>query len=215
MSKFIDLTGERFGRLVVIEQVENDKHGNRRWLCKCNCGREKIIRGSHLRQGYTQSCGCLSKEKTIISNKLRIKHGHCVDQPSKKYEVWHGIIGRCINPNHQCYNDYGGRGITVCKRWLKFENFDEDMPGWKSGLQIDRIDNDKGYCEENCRWATRKQQARNRRSNHLESYNGEIKTLTEWAEEYRIDRRTLLGRIKRGQTIEEALTTPVRQKGGK
>lgn len=159
-----DLIRQKFGRLIVIKQVDNNKRRDSRWLCKCDCGREKIILGFNLKDGNTKSCGCLQKEEFI---KRLTKHNY---SKTKIYIVWKSMKQRCSNPNHKSYRYYGGRGITVCKRWLKFENFNRDMgKGWKLGLTIEREDNDGNYCLENCRWATRSEQQRNKRNNHLTS----------------------------------------------
>ena len=199
-----DLVGQKFGRLIVLKKKDKNKSGNYRWLCKCDCGKEKIIRGDNLKSGTTKSCGCLQKEK-------RMKHGHHArDKTSKTYHSWQSMIQRCTNPKVHNYHNYGGRGITVCKRWLEFKNFLTDMgesPG--KGYQIDRINNNKGYKKSNCRWVTPKEQARNRRNNHLETYNGKTQLLIEWSEETGIPYRTLLSRLNRGWSIEKALTTPM------
>ncbi len=212
MPKLTDLTGSKFGRLIVLRRVNNSKSGKLQWLCQCRCGNTKIITGYHLKSGATKSCSCLSREKTIRRNMSGVQHGHCRGRPSKVYEVWHGIIGRCTNFKDKRYNNYGGRGITVCKQWMKFENFLEDMGEVPKGYQIDRIDNDKGYCRKNCRWTTAKLNSRNKRNNHLETYNDKTRTLVEWAEELKMNYSTLLNRITRGWTIEEAFMTPVRKK---
>lgn len=203
MPQFIDLTNQKFGRLIVLEKAHNDKWGNLQWLCRCECGSEKIILGSSLRSGDTKSCGCLKR-----------KHGQT---KTKTYKIWHYMIQRCTNPKNKSYKDYGGRGITVCKRWRNFVNFLKDMGIPKSGLTLDRTDNNKGYCKSNCRWATRKQQNRNSRHNHLETYNGKTQCLSVWAEEYEINHNTLYARLRRGWSIKRALTTQVdkRTKGEK
>lgn len=206
MGKFIDLIGQKFGRLIVIQRAGNDKWGNSRWLCKCDCkgGKEIIISGFNLRGGHTKSCGCLKKEKAT-------KHGHYNDEI---YRSWHGMIQRCINPNNRAYYNYGGRGITVCKEWLySFLNFKRDNPGWKSGLTLERTDNEKGYYKENCKWVTPKEQARNRRDNLYVEYNGEKRLLVELCEEHNMPYGLVYERIYRyNWSIEKALTTSTRKK---
>lgn len=199
----LDLIGERFGRLVVLKKVGNDKWRHTQWLCQCVCGKEKIILGYDLRSGHTKSCGCLV-----------IKHGHYRNNKrSRIYRSWEGMIGRCTNLNDKDYQSYGGRGITVCGRWRKFVNFLEDM-GEPSTQQhsIDRINNDKGYYKENYRWATKKEQQRNTRGNRLITHNNKTQCLIEWAEEFGINYSTLQGRLSRGWLIEKALTTPVQKR---
>lgn len=197
--------GQKFARLVVTKRNGKDKNNHVLWLCLCNCGKEVVVQSSHLITGHTQSCGCLTKEGN------NTKHKHTINgKPSKIYQIWANIIQRCNNHKSYNYSNYGGRGITVCKRWMKFPNFLKDMPGRKPGLQIDRIDNNKGYCKSNCRWATRKQQARNRRNNHLATYNGRTQCLITWAEEFSISYHILWKRIYRYKwSVEKALTTPV------
>lgn len=125
MPRLIDLTGQKFGRLLVIKRVDNNKHGQSMWLCLCSCGIEKIVCGGNLNNGNTQSCRCLNREKINIANTT---HGHRKNRKmSKTYQSWSNIIQRCTNPNHKYYYNYGGREITVCERWMKFENFLEDM----------------------------------------------------------------------------------------
>lgn len=207
MSKFIDLTGKRFGRLTVVQRLGSDRWGNSRWLCKCDCNsQETIVSSGHLRSNHTQSCGCFHLEKIT-------KHGHAIGgKESKTYRSWDHMIQRCTNPNFKQYKDYGGRGITVCERWNKFENFLEDMEEAPKGLQLDRINNNKEYYKENCRWATKKQQHRNTRKNHLETYDGKIQCIAAWAEKFNINTSTLISRINiLGWSIKKALTTPVRK----
>lgn len=210
MSKVLSLTGQKFGRLVVIKQAGKNKHGNYQWSCLCDCGKEKIVSGGHLRRGDTKSCGCLSKEKTI---ERQTKHGHKRKyKRSKTYSVWTSMIQRCNNTNHQHYKNYGGRGIAVCKRWKKFDNFLEDMGEVSAGLQIDRTDNNGNYCKSNCRWVTQKQNSRNRRSNRLIKHNGKTQCLTVWAEEFNISVCLLFDRLRNGWSMEKSLTTPIRGK---
>ena len=188
--------------------MDADRGGNYRWLCECNCGTEKIILGSNLKRGHTKSCGCLLREGNNTT------HGHSKKgKISKTYDSWHSMIQRCTNPNNIAYHDYCGRGITVCKRWLKFENFLEDMGEVPIGYSIDRIDNDGNYCKSNCRWSTRSEQQRNTTRNHMISFRGKTQCLAAWAEEFHINYSTLCSRIFiYGWSIKKALTTPVKKR---
>jgi hypothetical protein len=207
--KLIDLVGKRFGRLVVLKRVDDDKNKNRRWLCLCYCGKKKIVHGSSLYAGRTKSCGCLQKE---IVRKLFTKHGH---SKCAIYNIWASMNQRCINPNNKEYHNYGGRGINVCKRWRNsFPNFLKDM-GERSNKKytLERTNNNRGYCKSNCEWATSKQNSRNRRNNRPLTHNCKTQLLIEWAEETGIDRQTIATRIDRyGWSITKALTTPIRKK---
>lgn len=201
MPKLIDLTKQKFGKLTVIRRVNNNQYGSSQWLCECNCGQRTVTLGSSITSGETQSCGC-----------LRIKHGHrTAFKKSKTYITWSHMIQRCTNPNNQDYHDYGERKITVCKRWLKFKNFLEDMGERPLGYQIDRIENNKGYCKENCRWTTSKTNNRNRRSNHLISYNNKTQCVIEWSEETGIPEYVIRQRLKHNWSIQKTLTTSVRK----
>lgn len=202
MRKLLDLIGKKFGRLVVIRQENSNQNKKSRWLCKCDCGKKTIIIGSNLKNGHTQSCGC-----------LHIKHGHSTTTKiSKTYLSWGNMIQRCTNPNEKQYKDYGGRGITVCKRWMKFENFLEDMGERPKGHQIDRINNNDNYCKSNCRWATRKEQMRNKRNNRTILFNRKTQCVAAWAEEYGINDGTLRARLNNGWSIKKTLITPVRKR---
>lgn len=205
MSKLINLTGKKFNRLTVIQRYGKDKQGNALWLCLCSCGIEKLIPSNQLISGGTISCGCFNKEKSTT-------HGHYKDnQESQTHVSWHHMIDRCKNTKHHAYNRYGGRGINICARWQNFENFLKDMgkPPTKNH-SIDRIDNNGNYCKFNCRWATKKEQARNRSNNSLVLYKGKTQCIAAWAEEFDIDYARLHQRIFRWHwSIHKALTTPV------
>lgn len=204
--RLIDLTGQKFGRLIV--KGKERKNGRTMWLCECECGNKTIVQGSALTGGITQSCGCLRSEAT---SKRRTKHGM---SKTKLYTVWAHMIQRCENPNSRDYQEYGGRGITVCNEWRNsFEVFRDwaITSGYNDTLTLDRISVNGNYDPLNCRWATQKEQQNNRRNNHIVEYNGEKHTLSEWSEIIKINQDVLFARLKLGWSIEKTLTTPARK----
>ena len=209
MQGYVDLKDKRFGKLFVIKKVnkpEGSVVSEARWECSCDCGNVKIIKGSKLRSGETKSCGCLRSE--LLSNRSKT-HGM---SKTRNYKVWSNMKNRCINVNNPRFNDYGGRGIAVCERWVNsFENFISDMGEPPSAKHsIERINNSLGYSKENCIWVVDSVQARNQRRNVNLTLNGVTKCLTDWANDLGISGTTLYSRIgKLGWPIEKALTTPV------
>lgn len=170
----IDLTGQRFKRLLVLSRAENNLRGYSRWFCRCDCGTEKIIDASKLRGGTTVSCGCHRKEAIRHS---RITHRGC---GTSIHNVWRSMKQRCLDKDSQAYDYYGGRGITICDRWLSFEAFREDLGEKPAGMSLDRIDNNGPYSPENCRWASAAQQARNRKSNINVVIDNRTMCLSDW-----------------------------------
>ena len=161
----IDLSGQSFGRLVVMGEAEN-VNGRSAWRCRCSCGKEITTKTKYLRNGETRSCGCLVSDTSrhlalnVWPKNPRLKHGLA---KTPEHNSWNAMIERCGRRSHESFKDYGGRGIVVCARWLMFENFLSDMGHRPPGTSIDRIDNDGNYEPGNCRWATPKQQASNKR----------------------------------------------------
>lgn len=206
---FQHLDGLKFGRLTVLGFA--GKMGrNATWFCKCECGKITKVQSGALKNGHTSSCDCLRKEMAM---KACTMHGHNGrnGKRSRIYQAWASMIQRCNNPNSIRYYDYGGRGIKVCERWKKFENFLEDMGERPRRTSIDRIDNDGNYEPGNCRWATDKEQANNKRNNRFLFFDGSKRTVGEWAERIGINRSTLIGRLNKGWDTKKALTTPIRK----
>lgn len=194
--------GKRFSRLVVLR-----RHGSlgnaAAWLCQCDCGAVVRAAGNKMRQGKKKSCGCLLKE---IVKTTSLKHGHYTNRtPSKSYSSWRNMKNRCLNPKVKAYQNYGGRGITVCERWMSFENFYADMGDPPAGMTLEREDNNLGYSPNNCSWATRADQAKNRRNVALVEISGVKKPLTHWALEMGVSVSSALQRRSRGWSVLEAL----------
>jgi hypothetical protein len=209
--KLIDLTGQRFGRLVVLERVENAKNKHPQWLCKCDCGNTKVVRGNSLRRGLIVSCGCYARERRLLAT---TKHGFARTKLNYKYDR---MISRCYNPKDKYYANYGARGIKVCDEWLNDSRtfyfwaiehgYDEDAPYMQCTL--DRIDVNGNYSPENCRFVDIKTQCNNRTSNFLITYDGLTMNATEWGKKIGLNPRNIIKRIKSGWDTKEALTTPL------
>lgn len=208
MPAFIDLIGRRFERLIVLYKVDDAPSKPVRWMCRCDCGVETIVHSSSLRTGRTKSCGCLSRE---VTTKRNTKHGQAKRGATRpEYAVWNTMKQRCTNPNTEYWEDYGGRGIVVCSQWMEsFEVFLKDVgssPGRRYSLE--RKDNSKGYEPDNVVWATRIEQARNTRANHVITFNGKTQCVAAWAEELSLG-KALQARLDLGWSNEKALTTPI------
>lgn len=190
-----DLSGRVFGRLTVVERV-----GEKRWRSSCTCGGIAISKTQNLISGKAKSCGCLSRE---VAASLKRTHGAA---NTRAHNTWNGIIQRCNNPNNKHFKNYGGRGITVCDEWLDFSTFLRDMGQPAEGFSIERVDNNAGYFKENCIWADRTTQQRNRRVVQLVELNGEKRCLSEWAEIYGLSQSLVLSRFNSLKwSLEETL----------
>lgn len=197
-----DLTGQRFERLAILEYAGSRRGGGAIWRCQCDCGAIVECHSANLVNGRTKSCGCFAKD-----NPTNLRHGR---SRTTVHNVWGGMRQRCENPSSEFFPDYGGRGITVCDRWQVFENFLADMGEPPPGMTIDRIDNDGPYSPENCRWATKIMQARNKRSVAVIEWRGKALTLPEWEQATGIPRQTLWHRMKKKGLHGDALFKPLR-----
>lgn len=206
MGKFQDLTGMKFGRLVVLGLAYKKPRKNGGymyyWRCRCECGNIKIVRGECLKIGNTKSCGCLRLQ---ILEESRTKHGLC---KTNAFYVWYGAKNRCYNPNATGYENYGGRGITMYEPWINdfaafYEYVSQLEHFGEAGYSLDRIENDENYEPGNLRWATRAEQNRNQRRNVIVEYDGQEMTLAEAAEKSGINYQTLHSRYKAGDRGED------------
>ena len=193
-----NIVGNTYGKLVVLGYAGAIKK-HRSWYCKCRCGNIKIIAASSLEAKLTKSCGCLKGESHGLSN-------------TTEYTIWANIKQRCYNPKNTHYASYGGRGIKMSDSWKNsFMNFYRDMGRRPTSLTIERLNNDKGYCKDNCIWATRKVQVQNRRGNILVNHKGKEICLIEYCSIMNLKYKTILSRISdRGWSLEKAITTPIR-----
>lgn len=201
-----DLNGMKFGRWLVTGLAGSVRSPSNelalKWVCKCECGQVREVSTNALRSGHSRSCGCFKDE--CAGNRVRT-HGKT---ESREYAIWQAMKTRCGNPNSEGYQNYGGRGISVCERWVdSFPNFLSDMGKTKPGESIERIDVNGNYEPTNCKWASRVEQARNTRRNRVLTLNGVSKCLKEWATDLGIDQASLRERLEKW-TLEAALTTP-------
>lgn len=206
MSKRLELTNQKFGRLTVVEFAMS-KNGRSYWLCKCDCGNEKIVIGKDIVNHNIQSCGCYRKEST---SKRNTKHGKT---NTRLYNIWSTMKRRCMTvKSGKAYKNYFLRGITICEDWKVFENFQKWAlaNGYSDELSIDRIDNNSNYCPENCRWVNNKVQANNKRSNRYLTYKNKTQTVSQWADELGIKYNTIHERLRRGWNVEKTLSCKIR-----
>lgn len=202
----LDYTGQRFGQLVAIEPTDLRAGNNIIWVCLCDCGNKTLVSSSNIgnTKGNTKSCGCL---------KGKPKHGGTThNTKSKEYAVWNSMRQRCFNPKNSRYPRYGARGIGISESWNDFGQFIRDMGPCPPGMTIERIDNNKGYSKENCKWATYAEQNRNNCNTRMVTLNGETMCIKDWADRLGIKVVTVNVRIHKGWTPERALTTPLAHK---
>jgi len=203
----LDLVGKVFNRLTVVESAGKDKRNVPLWSCACSCGNKIITSTAMLRTGHAQSCGCLRRERAAAHARSLGTHGAWVGgKATPEWYAWFSMRQRCGRTTHIQYPDYGGRGIAVCPEWGEFSKFLEDMgPRPSRAHSLDRVDNNKGYCKANCRWATRTEQNNNTRACRPITVGGRTLTVSQWARELNMTRGTLVGRIGKYPTREEAI----------
>lgn len=207
MGKFVDLTGQTFGRLTVTKYIGTNASHRALWECHCECGKATIVDSNSLRRGATKSCGCLQREYLYSSKRGQRTHGKT---KTRLYTVWRGMKQRCLDPNSDNYYRYGGRGITICEEWKNdFSAFEKwaldngyDAMAPRGQCTLDRINNDGNYEPNNCRWATAQVQYYNRNRGN---------PLTEIARAHDLTYEAVHQRMKKGQTLEEALQKPLRR----
>ena len=202
----VDHTGHRFGQLLVLRYAGRVRVGSRTrpsWLCQCDCGNTAQVAGPQLTSGRTRSCGCLQPRRVA---ELRTTHGHTRSrQATPEYRVWCHMRDRCENPTARGYKNYGGRGITVCKRWQNFANFIADMGSRPTDLHtIERRYNNRNYTPSNCVWATRSVQNRNTRRTRVVRVSGQLHKVIDLAEQHGVNSRTVRKRLDRGEAIAQA-----------
>jgi len=193
-----DLSGRRFGKLTVLRREADPKYHRPYWRCVCDCGTETVVKGSSLVDGTTRSCGCLRSQPT---------HGDSVGgKRSRLYSIYHGMMNRCYCKSQQNYQVYGKRGIGVCDEWRNsYTEFKKwaTMNSYTDNLSLDRIDNNKDYCPENCRWVSWDTQQNHRRYHLMITYNGKTQTAAQWSRELEIPYHTIVGRYHRGLSADE------------
>ena len=212
-TRAYDLMGRRFERLLVVERAGSTADRMALWRCVCDCGGEKTTTTRNLTSGAAKSCGCYHKERSAEACRARLlKHGHTAGGNSRTYRIWANMVSRCTNEKFDSYPYYGGRGIVVCDRWREFTLFLEDMGEAPADMSIDRVDSNGPYALENCRWASKMQQANNRRGNVILNIDSESMTVAQWAlRDGAAPAKTIYDRIARGWGHKDAVFAPKRR----
>lgn len=207
MPQAIDLSGQRYGRYLVIKRKDSENHRlSEYWECICDCGNRRDVFGGNLRSGNSRSCGCENRENI---KRIATVHGM---RHTDEYRIWLGMKNRCLNSNDQNYHHYGGRGITICEEWKNdFMAFYNDMgPRPSKQHSVEREKNHLGYCKDNCKWATAEEQGNNRRNNIFFTYQGVSRTLANWCRVLKLPYKRIYYRIHRDKwSFEKAVTTPI------
>lgn len=201
MRRIINRSGQVFSRVTVLDEKIRKNHKTY-WLCKCICGNTKYIDIACLISGGTKSCGCLGNESRMKKRTRKIGRG------TSAYNRWVCMIQRCKNPKNKSFHNYGGRGISVCRRWMTFDNFYLDMGDPPPGTSLDRIDNNGDYNPSNCQWSDVHAQQNNRRNNRMMTVNGTTKTFAQWVDGDILRRARIEYRLRHGWTVEKAINTP-------
>lgn len=220
-----NIEGQRFGRLVALELLPTRIRNNAVWRFQCDCGITIERASGGVIRGSTASCGCLARESagarmkrlSPAMNKARATHNHShsnAGRPTKTFTTWVNMIQRCTNSKHKSFHRYGGRGITVCERWMTFENFLADMGEKPPRMELDRECNAEGYKPENCRWVNRVQNANNRDVNHAITFDGRTQNIKQWAQELGCHHQSIAYRLKKGWSVEDAFGTPFNHGNG-
>lgn len=203
----IDRTGQRFGRLTVIEEAGRDKHRNVIWKCRCDCGNESYVTTADLKK--TKSCGCWNIDAIIQRN---TRHGASKrGSITKLYKVWAAVKQRCTNPKNKAYKNYGGRGVKLCDEWLEYEPFEKWAfeNGYAEGLQLDRIDNNGSYSPDNCRFVSAVENSHNKRNNVWITIDGKTALAVDWAKEVGVNVEVIRKRLRKGWSPKEAVIAPL------
>lgn len=208
MPRLTDISGNRYGRLLVLNEYEIRKHNHAYWLCRCDCGKTKYVSGSNLMRGLTKSCGCMRSEVSHIVNSTHGLSNH------RLFHTWVNMRDRCNNSHRADFVRYGKRGICVCEEWKDFKAFYDwaIANGYEDGLTIDRIDNNGNYEPSNCRWVSPKVQANNTRRNRKLSYQERTGTISEWADYLGITYSCMLSRVRRGWSMERIVSNTRKEK---